>query len=196
MKSLKDTKNLVIMGMMLALTIIFDITPLGAIPLGAVSATITHLPTIIVGIIIGPVAGFVMGTLFGIISLLHALSRPVTILDPLFVNPLLSVLPRMFIGVVSYYVFAGLMKFVKKSYISAFVAGVLGSLTNTVLVLTMLVLIYGQKVTEVVGGSAAKWAVGLASVNGSIEAVVAGFFTALVVTIFLKMNRGTGKKTE
>ncbi len=188
MKSLKETKNLVIMGMMLALTIIFDITPLGAIPLGAVSATITHLPTIVVGIIIGPVAGLIMGTLFGIISLIHALTRPITPLDPLFVNPLLSVLPRMFIGVVSHYVFSFFMNTIKKSYISSFIAGILGSLTNTVLVLGMLVLLYGQKVGEVVGANAMKWAATIAASNGLIEAIVAGFFTALVTAIFFKMN--------
>ncbi len=187
-KSLKETKNLVIMGMMLALTVIFDITPLGAIPLGVVSATITHIPTIIVGIIVGPVAGVIMGAMFGLISLFHALSRPVTVFDPLFVNPLLSVLPRMFIGLVSYYAFVLFKKITSNNYVSSFLGGIMGSLTNTVLVLSMLVLIYGAKVSEVVGQSAVKWASAIAVSNGIIEAIVAGFLTAIVTAVFFIMN--------
>ncbi len=187
-KSLKETKNLVIMGMMLALTVIFDITPLGAIPLGVVSATITHIPTIIVGIIVGPVAGIIMGAMYGLISLFHALSRPVTVFDPLFVNPLLSVLPRMLIGLVSYYVFVLFRRVTNNSYVSSLFAGVFGSLTNTVLVLSMLVILYGAEVSEFVGQSAVKWASAIAVSNGVIEAIVAGFLTAVVTAVFFVMN--------
>ncbi len=188
-KTLKQPRNLVIMGMMLAITIILDITPLGAVPLGAVSATITHLPTIIVGIIIGPIAGFIMGTMFGIISLIHALSRPVTLLDPFFVNPLLSVFPRMFIGVVSYYAFVLIRRFVKANAVSSFIAGIFGSLTNTVLVLTMLVLLYGDKVSEILGGNAVKIAVTVATSNGIIEALVVGLLTSVITVVYFKINR-------
>src|SRR5690554_7708529 len=94
MKKRFDTKKLTFMALMLAITLILDLTPLGAIPLGPVSATIIHIPTIITGIILGPIAGLIMGTLLGLVSLLHALTRPATPLDPLFINPLVSVLPR------------------------------------------------------------------------------------------------------
>ncbi len=186
--SLKESRNLVIMGLMLALTIIFDLTPLGAIPLGIVSATITHLPTIIIGVIIGPVAGMLMGLMFGVITLLHALTRPMTILDPLFVNPLISVLPRMLIGVSSYYVYKLLEKMMTNKTVPTFVAGVMGSITNTVLVLGMLVLVYGKKVTEMVGSSALKWAVAIATTNGIIEAIVAGFFVMVITGVYFKLE--------
>ncbi|NLL96305.1 MAG: ECF transporter S component, partial [Clostridiaceae bacterium] len=92
MKNLfKSPRGLTFLGLMLAITIIMDMTPLGMIPIGAISATIIHIPTIITGVVLGPVAGFIMGTSFGIVSLTHALTRPATILDPLFMNPLVSV---------------------------------------------------------------------------------------------------------
>src|SRR5690554_8147032 len=105
MKKRFDTKKLTFMALMLAITLILDLTPLGAIPLGPVSATIIHIPTIITGIILGPIARLIMGTILGLVSFLPALTKPATPLDPPFINPLVTVLPRMFICLLSYLVF-------------------------------------------------------------------------------------------
>ncbi|NLM96145.1 MAG: ECF transporter S component [Halanaerobiaceae bacterium] len=67
-KLFSNTRSLVLLGVMLAITIIMDSTPLGAIPLGSISATIMHIPTIITAVILGPAAGFIMGTSFGLIA--------------------------------------------------------------------------------------------------------------------------------
>lgn len=193
---LKDTRKLTFMGVMLAITIILDVTPLGAIPIGNVSATVVHIPTIITGIILGPIAGLIMGFLLGITSLLHALTRPVTAFDPLFVNPLVSVLPRMFIGVMAYVGYTG-MKFLTKRTpkgvvqpLCSTVGGVIGSLTNTILVLSMLYIIYAQKIVEALG-AADKDAVkvlfiGIITTNSIIEAIVAGVITSAVTVAYFK----------
>ena len=150
-KGLRNTRSLTILAVMLAITIILDVTPLGAIPLGSISATVLHIPTIITGLIAGPVAGLIMGTLLGLVSLLHALTRPVTPLDPLFINPLVSVLPRIFIGLVAYYVYVGVKKLFRKERAGNCqypLAGAAGSLTNTALVFLMLYLIYARRVGD------------------------------------------------
>ncbi|MFP4017497.1 MAG: ECF transporter S component [Halanaerobiales bacterium] len=185
---LKDTKSLTILSVMLAITIIMDVTPLGAIPLGAISATIMHIPTIITGIILGPIAGFIMGTLLGIISLLHALTRPMTPLDPLFINPLVSVLPRMFIGVVSYYTYTGMKQFIKKGNvqesISAIIAGITGSLTNTILVFLMLYLVYAQEVAEQLGIAFETLFLSVLTTNAIAEALVSAVLTAAIIVAY------------
>lgn len=185
----KDTRKMAVMGLMLAITIILDLTPLGAIPIGPVSATITHIPTIITGIILGPIAGFVMGTFLGIISLLHALLRPATVFDPLFINPLISVLPRMLIGVVAYYGYAGVKILFGQlplgKTLSAVIGGVLGSMTNTVLVLGMLYLVYVNQIIESLGLESAAavrgFFMGIVASNSLIEALVAGVITSAIV---------------
>ncbi len=200
------TRRLTFMGVMLAVTIILDMTPLGAIPLGTVSATITHIPTIITGIILGPIAGLIMGTAFGIISLLHALMRPVTFLDPLFVNPLLSVLPRMMIGVVSYYAYTGTRKLLGsikpnnqlQNTISAAVGGAFGSMTNTVLVLSMMYIIYARRIlqgfidagwfgSDAVLGDLRGWIIGIITSNALLEAAVATLLTTAIVVAYKKV---------
>ena len=83
---------------------------------------------------------FVGGTILGFASCLFCLVFASMFI--FYANPLISVLPRMFIGVTSYWTYFGLSKlftkaksvFVRES-IPAAIAGVVGSLTNTVLYL-------------------------------------------------------------
>jgi len=96
------TGKLTFMGVMLALTITF--VAVTAIPTASASmALLIFLPTIITSIIQGPKSGAVMGAMAGFATLLRALLAPASPLDYLFLNPLVAVLPRIFIGVVPYY---------------------------------------------------------------------------------------------
>lgn len=83
---------------------------------------------------------FIGGTILGVCSCIFCL-----VFASLFIfyaNPLISVLPRCFIGITAYWTYFGLSRLlrkVKNRYVSdmlpAAVAGVVGSLTNTVLYL-------------------------------------------------------------
>lgn len=196
-KVLKDTRTMVVLGLMLAMTIILDLTPLGAIPMGTVVATIAHVPTIIVGIILGPIAGLIMGIALGIVSLLHALIRPASPFSLLFINPLISVLPRAFIGVAAYYAYAGLknaFKMGRANPVAIGIGAVAGSLTNTVLVLAMVTLIYGDRVVEMLmeaglNVTAVAWAIGVAASNGLMEAIVSTIIVVAIGTVYLRSNR-------
>lgn len=198
MKNLfKSPRGLTFLGLMLAITIILDMTPLGMIPLGAISATIIHVPTIITGIVLGPFAGFIMGTSLGIVGLIHALTRPAAILDPLFMNPLVSVLPRMFIGVVSYYVFLGITKLFKKqslkNSVGSFIGGIAGSLTNTGLVFLMLYLIYANEVVEKLGASFGTILIAVFTTNAIAEAIISGLITMPVALAYFRYSKTINK---
>ena len=192
-KLFSNPRSLALLGLMLAITIILDMTPLGMIPLGTISATIVQIPTIITGVILGPVAGFIMGTSFGIITLIHATTRPVTVLDPLFINPLISVLPRMFIGVASYYVFIGISKLFKKSpvknTVSAFIGGIAGSLTNTGLVFLMLYLVYAKEVVEKLGMAFGAFLIAVFTTNAIAEAIISGIITTPIALAYYRFSK-------
>lgn len=190
---LKRPRSLAFLGLMLAITIIMSFTPIGFIPLFGVSATIVHIPTIITGITLGPVGGLIMGTAFGVVSLINAITRPAGILDPLFMNPLVSVLPRMFIGVAAYYIFLLVSKLFKKeslkNSVSSFVGGIAGSLTNTVLVFMMLFIFYAGKVEEAFGDSFGTIFAAVFTTNGILEAVVSGFITMPIAMAYFRVSK-------
>lgn len=84
---------------------------------------------------------------FGVVSLLAAFLLP-NITSSAFQNPLVSVFPRIMIGIVSYGVFKGLSGAFKdkrnlfvKNYLARAIGGAAGALTNTVLVITMMQLV-------------------------------------------------------
>lgn len=207
-KLFSNPRNLAFMGVMLALTIIFDLTPLGAIPVGTVSATITHIPTIITGVILGPIAGLIMGTCLGIISCVHALTRPMTILDPLFANPLISVLPRMTIGVAAYYAFA-LVRIVKKNSnvvksIASIIGGVIGSMANTGFVFLMLYIVYKDAIVEKVQYAIEQgwfdiaptfkaFAILTFTTNAVAEALVSAIIISVVSTAYFQYSKYRAK---
>lgn len=102
-----ETKNLTTVGILGAIIIMLGLTPLGFIPLGVLTITSLHIPVIIAGILEGPVVGGLVGMIFGFFSLFNAMTRPGPI-SFVFYNPLISILPRILIGVVTGLVYKAL----------------------------------------------------------------------------------------
>src|SRR6266536_589113 len=91
-----STRTIVISGLLGAIQILLGLTGLGFIPMPTgVNATILHIPAIIAGALEGPVAGLLVGLIFGIFSLVRATT-------PTFADPLVAIVPRLFIGVVAW----------------------------------------------------------------------------------------------
>jgi uncharacterized membrane protein len=132
------TRKIVITGVLGAISIFLGLTPLGFIPWAGASLTIMHIPVILGAVLEGPVVGLVIGFIFGVFSMIRAATSPQSPLDIAFTNPLISVLPRLFIGPVAWLVWSGLKRW---PVIGLIGAGISGSLTNTVLVLSMIALV-------------------------------------------------------
>ena len=119
-----------------------------------------HIPVIIGAIAEGPFVGAMVGLIFGVSSLLNAILRNASPVAFVFYNPLISVLPRVLIGITSYYSFAAMKKLEDKNLrnltkglwglISIFLAYLLyknitsgGSTLNITFVVILLVLCLG-----------------------------------------------------
>ena len=103
-------RKLVIASMLGAITIVLGMTPLGLIPLGFINATTMHIPVIIAAIAEGPIVGALVGLIFGISSLLNAILKNASPVAFVFYNPLISIVPRVLIGITSYYSYASMKK--------------------------------------------------------------------------------------
>ncbi|MDO5725796.1 MAG: ECF transporter S component [Tissierellia bacterium] len=180
-----NTKKLTITALLGAITIVLAVTPLGFIPLGAMNATIMHIPVIIAGILEGPLTGALVGLIFGITSLVNAILRP-TITFYVLLNPLVSIFPRIMIGLVSSYVykFISLALKDKKSPIAIASSAVAGSLTNSILVMGMIYLLYAERYMISIGQDPAfakKFILGIIITNGIPESIVAALITLGIV---------------
>ena len=159
----------------------------GFITYKQISITTMQIPAIITSIVLGPLYGMGIGALFGILSLFHAIARETTLLNVLFQNVLVSVLPRMCIGLVSGYLYLLFNKLFKGKLrvISTAVSALFGSLTNTILVLLSLYVIYpSAMVTHFRVNTLAQLRgilLGIVETNGIIEAVMSMVISTLLV---------------
>ncbi|MDZ5252320.1 ECF transporter S component [Clostridium sp. LIBA-8841] len=125
----QKTRKLVIIGMLSGISIFLGLTGLGFIKIPPVNATIMHIPVIIGAIIEGPIVGGLIGLVFGLFSMYQAFTAPMPT-SFMFWNPIIALVPRILIGVVSYYVYASMIKGAKKNlkattFISSLVLGLL-----------------------------------------------------------------------
>lgn len=186
-----NVRRMSIIGVLSAISIMLSLTPLGFIPIGPVNATIMHIPVIIGSIVEGPIVGMSIGFIFGATSLIRALTMP-TVTSFAFINPLVSILPRLLIGLVAYYVYQLAAKITKNSFVSGWIVGFIGSLVNTIGVLGMIYVLYGARYAEALGESAAAaktLLLTLATTSGIPEAIVGGFVVSAVAVILKKRKK-------
>ncbi len=158
-------RRIVVAGLLAAITILLGVTQLGLIPVptAAGSATIIHIPVIIGAILDGWLVGSILGLIFGILTF-------VTGQIPALKDPLVAVLPRIFIGITAALAYRGLRRWSEVAAVT--VSAVVGTLTNTILVLGMAI-VRGYVTFPV--------ALGIGVVQGIPEAIVAAIIVGAVV---------------
>ena len=186
-----NVRKMSIISVLSAISIMLSMTPLGFIPIGPTNATIMHIPVIIGAIVEGPMVGMTVGLIFGLTSLIRNLTMP-TITSFAFINPLVSVLPRVLIGIVAYYVYKLAIKITKNSFVSGWITGFIGSLVNTIGVLGMIYVLYGARYAQALEKSAASaktLLLTLATTSGIPEAILGGFVVSAVAVVLKKRKK-------
>jgi uncharacterized membrane protein len=183
MAAKSNVRKIVVAGALGALSIALFLTPFGYIPwLAGASLTVMHIPAIIGAVLEGPVVGTIVGGIFGITALITAATAPKGPIDVFFVNPLISVLPRLLVGLAAWAVFKAFRG--KRAAVAAASAGIAGSLTNTVFVLGALVAF---------GAIPPAAAAAVFVSNSLIEAALAAVLTLGVVAAWKGIESRTGK---
>ncbi|MGB5822969.1 MAG: ECF transporter S component [Proteocatella sp.] len=187
--TIKKTRRMTIIGMLGAISVVLGFTPIGFIPLGVANVTTMHIPVIIGAIMEGPFVGAMVGLIFGISSMMKSFMTP-TPISFIFLNPLVSVVPRILIGILTYYFFAIAKKLLKNEKTVLLLSGAFGTLVNTVFVLGSAYALYAQKMVEALGlpdGGAFAFVMGIATTNGIPEMIVAALITVASVTALKKI---------
>ena len=172
-------RRIVVTGILTAVTVLLGMLPVGGFipfPTG-VNATTLHIPAIIGGILEGWPVGGLIGLFFGLFSFVRSTT-------PLFKDPLVAIVPRLFIGVTAYLAYAGLKRV--NELVAAGVGAAVGTATNTILVLGLAVLR---------GYMDASLAATIAATHGIPEIIVAVVITVAVVAAWKQIARRSGGST-
>jgi uncharacterized membrane protein len=204
----KRVLDLSLAGIITAIIIMMSVVPfLGYIPLGFMNATIIHVPVIIGALLLGPKYGAWFGFVFGMTSLIKATLTPTVtsfVFSPFVTiggysgnmwSVVIAIVPRVLIGVVAYYVYEFIMKIAHKikgsQTVALWVAGIAGSMTNTLLVMNGIYLFFGESYAAASNKMVERIydvILGIIIGFGIPEAIVAGILTAAIVKILLKVK--------
>lgn len=176
-----------------ALTVIFSFTRLGMIPwFSGASITICHIPAILAAILFGLPSGLIVGGVFGVSSLILAATQG-TGLDVFFVNPLVSVLPRLTLPVVVYLLNSMFVKISEKNEKFPYIIGVgitafLGTMFHSFFVLSMLAIL-AEEVTF-------KMVLAVLVGNSLLESAASVIVCVAVMAVKLGANKTKKSKLE
>jgi len=171
-----STRGIVISGVLGAVAIVLGATRIGFIPMPTgINATIMHVPAIIGGILEGPLVGGLIGTIFGIFSF-------VTATLPIFKDPIVAIVPRIFIGIFAAWAYMAARPAGEWWAITA--AAVVGTATNTILVL-------GLGVARHYLPAKVAWTVGLT--HGIPEIIVAVIVSLAVLMSWKRVQTGQAR---
>ena len=181
---------------------------IGYIPVNPViNVTIIHIPVIIGSVVLGAKKGAFLGFMFGLSSFIKNTFFSTSAMSFVF-NPLFHIstgyyagalyaliicfLPRILVGVVPHFVYTALKK--KITEVGALLtAGVLGSMTNTILVMGFIGVFFKNEYAKMLGEKAANGVFAFIGAtictNGIAEAVVAAILSATVAKALLTVKK-------
>ncbi len=203
-------RRLTTLSLMTAIIILMAYTPIGYIDLPLIKATLIHVPVILGALLLGPADGLFLGGVFGVTSILKNTMAPAILsfaFSPLVPVPgtqsgspwalFICFVPRMLIGVTPWLVCRGLERIasgrLNHTPIPAAVAGAVGAITNTALVMGTIALVFPQAYATAnnipVDGVIAA-ILGVVAANGIPEAIVAVILTPV---LYLPLRKALGK---
>ena len=185
--------KLVLMGILTAIIVLQNFVPfLGYIPIQPFNPTIIHITVIIGAVYLGAWYGAALGGVWGAVCLFRAFALPTSPIDPIvFTNPLVSLLPRILVGLAAGALFIALSKTKIPRPAGFAVCGIAGSVTNTVLVLGSIYLLYKAPYAEFYGMAAGDLLPAMLAVvgtNGVAEAITAGILTPVIAGALMKIR--------
>lgn len=199
------TRNLVIMSVFTSIIIIQTLIPfLGFIPLGIMNATIIHITVIVGAILLGPRYGAGLGLVFGLCSMWKNtfMPNPTSFVFSPFTlgingysggyrSLIVCLVPRILVGVSAYYVYAFFKK-MNKQYMGLFMAGIAGSMVNTILVMSGIYILFAEQyalATNKAVESLIIFIIGIIGMQGVPEAVVSALITFAVAGSLLRYKK-------
>ena len=191
----EQMRNFVLTALFIALILLLGFTPIGMIPLGFIDISLLAVPVVIGTLLMGVKTGMTLGFCFATVSALKALGitgAPSGLVGPIAAaNPVLAIVmcyvPRLLVPLFAHLVYKLAARGSEKSIKAVPVSAVVGSLTNTVFFLGLLLLFYvlmgldSAPILGLIGGT------GL--IAGSLEAVANAVVSTAVLGALWKLKK-------
>ena len=192
-------RKIVYFAVLFTFEIFFCFTPLGSIPIGPIVATLSMLPVILSGLLLGKKAGSLMGFFAGLFSfLVWTFMPPAPVMAFIFTpfynfgdingnifSLIICFLPRILTGLFTSLSFDFFNKIFKdkKRFLTIILSSMIGSLTNTLGVLGFVFLFFGTQYEKIIGQPILIILSTVILTNGIPEAIVSAIISVLIFKI-------------
>lgn len=193
-----STKQLTVLGLMIAVLVLMSYTPLGYLNIGPLAITFNMIPVAIAAIACGPLGGAVLGAVFGLTSFGQCIGiGGVSAMGATFfsISPVLAFIqrfvPRFLDGWLLGYLFRWLRKVTKNTTLTGYITGFLSAFLNTVFFMVALVVLFGntEYVKNLIGGrNIIVFICAFVGINAICEMISATILTG-VISVALKKAR-------
>lgn len=192
------TRTMVLHAIFISIIMILTFVPfLGYIPIGPLRVTTLHIPVIIAGIILGKKSGAIIGFLFGLSSLtVNTISPTVVsfVFSPFIsgniMSAVIAIVPRIMIGWIAGFIFFELNEKNVHEVVGMSISAFIGSLTNTILVLGGIYILFGSSYANAIGKSFQEllpYLIVMVATQGVVEAIVGSIIAVIVSKALLKV---------
>ncbi len=199
MKRKNQILSLTVAAMFIALIAVLSLTPIGYLKIGVIEISFLVLPVILGGILLGKWGGLLLGTAFGVTSLIQCFGMSpfgaaIFGISPAF-TVIVCLLPRMLLGFCGAWLFEALSKTKLPTAVSGGLSGLCASLLNTVGFVGLLVLLFGktdyvQSLMESMGAeNLLRFAVMFAGVNSLVEAAANTVLCGAIAPVLVRLKK-------
>lgn len=205
MKTISNVRTLkmVQLALFTAIILLLAFTPIGYIklPVG-LSITLIGIPVIVGAISLGPVGGAILGAIFGLTSFAQAFGMEPFGTMLFGINPIgtfiTCLVPRILMGWLTGLVFQGLKKVDRTKLVSYLITSLAGSLLNTVLFMTSLMIFFYN--TDLIQSMAADLnvtnifalVIAMVGINAVAETIVNGILGTAISKPIDMLNQKNG----
>lgn len=207
----KNIQQLTLAAFFVAIEVIMAVTPIGYIPLGALSITTMHLPVILAGVLLGPKFGAGIGFMFGMTSFIRATFQPTVtsfVFTPFvqignmqgnFWSLLIAFGPRILLGWLSGMMYRYCSKGFKNKIVPTAIVAALNTIIHTLLVLGGIWVFFAQPYAEALNiTTSALMTAFIATIttNGVLETIEAAIIIPVLVRVLSPTVERMGLKNE
>ena len=201
-----DIRKMTITSIFAAIIIMQSFIPmLGYIILPMISATIIPATVSLGSINVGIKRGIFLGLIMGICSMIRATITPdatAFIFSPFVTisgfsgslkSVVVSILPRIFVGIIPYLVY-NIFERHNKKYIGLIFAGLSAAITNTILVMGLIFILFRNETMSVMGAvfnNFISFIVALVGIQGIFEAVACAIISLIVGSVLIRISEST-----
>lgn len=195
------TRRLTVTATLAGLMIAMYLLKIHIWPIPPAGASVLAVPVVIGTLYGGLAVGLPLGGVFGLISFYNSFTNPVPF-SVAYMNPVVSILPRLCIPIVVYFIAKLLKKQIEeRKTLAIIICSIAGSLTNTILVLGTIGILYQETVMKALSVSSDLIWKGLLTIgltNGLPEAAICALVCVPVFKAIshfsLKQKNGIRKK--